>query len=83
MKELKKIQALVDITNYLADHNFTYDEVSEFMTMLQNEISASREQNEYETANDWYNNIPCCNIGKAVIVPLNRVDVKGVIFSNI
>lgn len=83
MKELKKIQALVDITNYLADHNFTYDEVSEFMTMLQNEIFASREQNEYETANDWYNNIPCCNIDKSVIVPLNRVDVKGVIFSNI
>ena len=81
-KEYKKLQALVDITNYLAEHNFTYDEADEFIEMLKNEISASKTCNQYKTALDWGNNNPCCNINNMIIVPLNKVNIEE-LFSNI
>lgn len=77
---IKKIQALVDITNYLAERDFTYDEADDFINMLRDEISTSRTCHEYETAEDWYNHKPCCNISQKVIIPLNKVDVKTIIF---
>lgn len=82
IKELKQLQALVDITNYLAEHNFTYDEADEFIKMLNDEISTSRDCHEYETADDWYNKHPCCDIANKVIVPLNKVDIKKVMLEN-
>lgn len=82
IKELKQLQALVDITNYLAEHNFTYDEANEFIHMLDDEISTSRDCHEYETADDWFNKCSCCDIANNVIVPLNKVDIKKVMFEN-
>ena len=82
-QNLKQLQALVDITNYLAEHNFTYDESDEFIHMLKDEISTSRTCNEYETAADWYNKKPCCNIGKQIIIPLSKVDVREVMFEGL
>ena len=76
--ELKKIQALVDVTNYLANHNFTYDEAEDLIYMLTDQISTSRICNEYETADDWYNKKPCCEVSKKIIVPLNKIDAKNV-----
>ena len=73
--KLKKLQAVVDITNYLAEHGFTYDEADDFLHMLKSEISASRTQNEFSTAQDWFNNTPCCDIGKTVVVPMNKINV--------
>lgn len=81
-KELKQLQALVDITNYLAEHDFTYDEVEQFIRILNNEISASRDCNEYETAVDWYNKCSCCDIANKVITPLNKVDISKVMLEN-
>lgn len=75
-KYTKQLQALVDITNYLAEHNFTYDEADEFISALKSQISTSRTCEEFETAKDWVNNNPCCNISNIVIVPLNKVDVE-------
>lgn len=77
---LKQLQALIDVTNYLTEHNFTYDEADKFIYMLKDEISTSRTCNEYNTAEDWYHKKPCCNIGKQTIVPLNKVDVRKVMF---
>lgn len=70
-----KLQALVDITNYLAEHNFTYDEADEFVEMLACELSESRDCYGYKTADDYYHNRPCCNIGRKVIIPLKKVSV--------
>ena len=81
-KELKQLQALVYITNYLAEHNFTYDEANEFIHMLDDEISTSRDCHEYETADDWFNKRSCCDIANKVIVPLNKVDIKKIMFEN-
>lgn len=75
-KYIKQLQALVDVTNYLAEHNFTYDEIEEFISALKSEISSSRTCNEFETAKDWANNNPCCDIANTVIVPLNKVNVE-------
>lgn len=74
---IKILQALVDVTNYLTEHDFTYDEADDLITILKNELSASKTCNEYETAGDWYNHRPCCNISKKIIVPLNKIDVKS------
>lgn len=74
-KYTKQLQALVDVTNYLAEHNFTYDEVNEFISALKSQISTSRTCEEFETATDWANDNPCCDIGGTVIVPLNKVNV--------
>lgn len=75
-KYIKRLQALVDVTNYLAEHNFTYDEADEFISALKSQISTSRTCEEFETAKDWTNNNPCCDIANTVIVPLNKVDVE-------
>ena len=74
----KQLQALIDVTNYLAEHNFTYDEADEFISALKSQISTSRTCEEFETAEDWKNNNPCCDIANIVIVPLNKVNVKEV-----
>lgn len=79
----KILQALVDVTNYLAERDFTYDETSEFINVLNDEISTSRTCYEYETAEDWVNRKPCYEIGKKVIAPLNKVDVKEVMLKDI
>lgn len=75
-KYTKHLQALVDVTNYLAEHEFTYDEVDEFISALKSQISTSRVCEEFETAEDWVNNNPCCDIANTVIVPLNKVNVE-------
>ena len=41
LKEIKVLQAMVDITNYLAEHKFTYAEAEEFVLNLQSQISYS------------------------------------------
>ena len=74
-KYTKRLQALVDVTNYLAEHDFTYDEADKFVSALKSQISTSRTCEEFETAEDKYNNNPCCNIANTVIVPLNKVNV--------
>lgn len=76
LKEIKMLQALVDITNYLAEHKFTYPEAEEFTHALQSEISYSKDCEEYETADDWYNKKPRCNIREKILVPLNNINVK-------
>ncbi len=80
MNGIKLLQGLVDITNYLAEHDFTYNEAFEFVAALQNELSFSKDANEYDTTNDWYNKRPCCDIGRKIIVPLNKVDVRSMFF---
>lgn len=77
-KEIKMLQAMVDITNYLAKHKFTYPEAEEFVQNLQNEISCSKDAEEYKTADDWYHKRSCCNIREKILVPLNNVNVKEV-----
>ena len=77
-KEIKMLQAMVDVTNYLADHKFTYPEAEKFVQDLQNEISCSKDAEEYKTADDWYHKRPCCNIREKILVPLNNVNVKEV-----
>ncbi len=76
LKEIKVLQAMVDITNYLAEHKFTYAEAEEFVRNLQSQISYSKDCEEYETTNDWYHKRPCCNIREKILVPLNKVNVK-------
>lgn len=76
LKEIKMLQAMVDITNYLAEHKFTYLEAEEFANALQREISYSKDCEEYETADDWYHKRSCCNIREKILVPLNKVNVK-------
>ena len=75
-KYTKRLQALVDVTNYLAEHDFTYDEADEFVSALKSQISTSRTCEEFETTKDWANNNPCCDIANTVIVPLNKVNVE-------
>ena len=79
-KEVKKLQALIDITNYLAKLSFTYDEAAEFIDLLKGEISDSRDCNEYATAEDWVNGIPCCDIGKTIVVPPNKINIATAIY---
>ena len=50
--------------------------------MLNEVISTSRDCEEYETADDWYNKRPCCDIANKVIVPLNKVDVKQIMLED-
>ena len=52
LKEIKILQALVDITNYLAEHEFTYPETEDFVHNLQSQISYSKDCEEYETADN-------------------------------
>lgn len=77
-KEIKMLQAMVDITNYLAEHKFTYPEAEEFVHNLQSQIYYSKDCEEYETTHDWYHKMPCCNIHEKILTPLNKVDVKEV-----
>lgn len=76
LKEIKMLQAMVDITNYLAEHKFTYQEAEEFAHNLQSEISCSKDAQEYETAEDWYYKRPRCNVCKNILIPLDKVNVK-------
>ena len=80
--EIKKLQALIDIINYLAEHRFTYNEAEDFLLMLKNEISASRDCNEFKTADDWFCNRPCCDIANTIIVP-NKVNVRDILCDSI
>lgn len=77
-KEFKMLQAMIDVTNYLADHSFTYEEAEEFVHDLQSEIACSKDCNEYKTIADWYHKRPCCDINKKIIVPLKNVNIKKV-----
>lgn len=78
LKEIKFLQAMVDVTNYLAEHKFTYAEAEEFIRNLQSEISCSKDCEEYKTTDDWYYKRPCCNICEKILVPLNNVNVKEI-----
>lgn len=75
-KYIKQLQAIVDVTNYLAEHNFTYDEADEFIFDLKSHISTSRTCEEFETVEDLVNNNPCCDIANTIIVPLNKINVE-------
>lgn len=76
LKEVKMLQAMVDVTNYLAEHEFTYEEAEEFVYNLQSEISYSKDAEEYETAEDWYNKNPRCDVLHKVLVPLKNINIK-------
>ena len=75
-KGVAKLQAIIDITNYLADHEFTYPEALEVAEMLLEQISYSKECDEFETVDDYFAHKPCCDITKKVITPLNKVNME-------
>lgn len=78
-REVKKLQALIDVTYYLAEHNFAYDDTGRFIDLLKSEIPASRDCNEYVTAEDGVDGIPCCDI-KTIVIPLNKNNVATAIY---
>lgn len=75
-KSVAKLQAIIDITNYLADHKFTYTEALEVADMLLDQISYSKDCDEFETVDDYFAHKPCCDITKKVITPLNKVNME-------
>lgn len=75
-KGVAKLQAIIDITNYLADHKFTYPEALEVVDMLLDQISYSKDCDEFKTVDDYFAHKPYCDITKKVITPLNKVNME-------
>lgn len=50
------LQAILDIQNYLADHNFTYGDALDLLKMCEAELNATMDHYAYPTFEDWAKN---------------------------
>lgn len=69
----KILSSMIDITQLLNQHKFTYNEIEHLISLLQDWIKQSREEYEYNTIDDFINGNRT-NIADNVIVGgLNHV----------
>ena len=75
MFENKKILSVaIDISQFLFDRQWTYDEVEGILSLLQAEFKQRRENYEYDTFEDWKHNHKTAYANDIVIKPLKHID---------
>lgn len=70
----KKLYLAVEISQLLVNQKCTYSETESILSLLIDEFKQQREELEYSTIDDYFNNQKCCNADRQVIKPLNHVD---------
>ncbi len=66
-KNIVKLQAMCDTFMILAEYGFTYDDAQDYVDLLQSELRTRRDCREFETADDWANKNPCCDVGNTLL----------------
>lgn len=70
----KKLYLTIEISQLLANQKCTYSETESILSLLTDEFKQQREELEYDTLDDYFNNRKCCNADNQLIKSLNYVD---------
>lgn len=70
----KKLYLAIEISQLLANQKCTYSETEAILSLLTDEFKQQREELEYNTIDDYFNNQKSCNVSNRIIKSLNHVD---------
>lgn len=70
----KILSTTISITQLLANESCTYNEVDKIIETLQDWIKQSRQDNEYDTVNDFVNGNKTRCVDDDLVKPLNHVE---------
>lgn len=70
----KKLYLTVEISHLLHKYNCTYNEIDKIVELLQSWIKQSREENEYDTIDDYINGNKTRSVDNDIVQPMNHVE---------
>lgn len=70
----KKLYLAIEISQLLANQKCTYSEAESILSLLTDEFKQQREELEYNTIDDYFNNQKSCDVSNWVVDSLNHVD---------
>ena len=70
----KTLYLSVEISQMLKNHECTYSEVEEILTLLTDEFKEQRNALEYATYDDYFSGHKTSNVDNDVVMALNHVD---------
>ena len=63
----KKLYLVIEITRLLNEYNCTYNEADDILRIATDEIKQQRENKEYDTLKDYFNNHKTRNVDDEVV----------------